>query len=85
MSDCHKASQFPYPTAITRGPKNVLVGRFQIAFGFETHRSQGTVTCRASKEEHVREFSGSHYRPSNSGFGGAEPITRSYSVREINE
>jgi hypothetical protein len=61
MAHGHKTNQFPRPTAITGGPKNIRISRFQIVFGVETNSRQGTLTCRAPEEEYVRELGGSHH------------------------
>ena len=60
MAHGHETAHVACPTAIACGPENLFVGHFQVVFGIETHRCNGTMTRRAPEEEHVREFVGSH-------------------------
>ena len=55
-----KANQFSAPAAITRKAESETIRCFQIAFGIETDRGNGTTTRGAPEEEYVREFGGSH-------------------------
>jgi hypothetical protein len=75
MADGHKSAQLARPAAIARRPQNLFVGHFQVAFGMETQRCNGTVALRAPKEEHVREFTASHHNASYGRNRRAEPIT----------
>jgi len=63
MAHGHKAQQLACPAAIARRPKNVFVSHFQIAFRFETDRSQGTMTCGAPEEKYVGIFGRLHATP----------------------
>jgi hypothetical protein len=56
MAHCHKPSQFSRPTTIACRAENVHVCGFQIAFGFETDRDQGTMTRGAPKQKNVGIF-----------------------------
>jgi hypothetical protein len=58
MVQCCETNQFPCPATIAYRSENVTISRFQIAFGIETDRGQGTMTRRAPEEENVCEFSG---------------------------
>jgi hypothetical protein len=66
MADGHEPDQLSNPPTLTVRPENVSISRFQIVFGVETNRGQGTMTCRAPEHEYVRQRSGSH----NSSFDG---------------
>src|SRR5712671_4037582 len=70
MGYSRKANQFPAPAAITRKAESETIRCFQIAFGIETDRGNGTTTRGAPEEEYVREFSGSHYTSTVKGYEG---------------
>jgi len=68
MARGDEACQLACPTAIARCGENPFVSRFEIAFGFEAKRGDGTVARLAPKEENVNVFRHArHKRPYSAG------------------
>ena len=62
MAHGQETRQLAHPTTIARSVENLLVSRFQIAFGFEADRGQGAVTRFTPKEENVGVFCYPHHK-----------------------